>query len=207
MSALTPRQAQRRQRILEAVRDHLSRHGYDRMNMRDVAGTAQVSPTTLYNLYENKDTLVLSALEDFLTSLGEEISSTDTPGLGRLEVRAQVSAQAILDTPRFAEAMIRMLLNAEPEAPISEFIFNSSVRELESDIRSMQDLGEVREDVDVQRLARNVIANKWTTMLLWTKGYIALLDLPGELTRSLISTVLPAMTPKAARRWQDKATA
>jgi AcrR family transcriptional regulator len=188
------------------VRDHLSRFGYDGLNMRNVAETAGVSPTTLYNLYDSKDTLVLSALQDLLADIGAEISAADA-GLARLEVRAQATARAILESPRYAEAMIRMVLNAEPDAPISELVFNGTVRTLEEEIRAMQALREVRGDVDVARLARDVIANNWTTMLLWTKGYIALLDLPDELTRSLISTALPAMTPKAARRWQNKATA
>ena len=40
------------------------------------------------------------------------------------------------------------------------------------------------------------------TLMLWAKGYIALLDLPEELTRSLIGTVLPAMTEATRPRWE-----
>ena len=63
---LTPRQAARRHDILAAVREQLSRFGYEGVNMRQVADAAGVSPTTLYNLYSSKDALVLAALEEHL---------------------------------------------------------------------------------------------------------------------------------------------
>ena len=59
---LTPNQQARRSRILTAAQALLGEHGYDGMIMRDVAARAGVSPTTLYNLYNTKDELLLEAL-------------------------------------------------------------------------------------------------------------------------------------------------
>ena len=73
LSALTPLQRARRERILTTTRDQLSLLGYDGINMRNLAAAAEVSPTTLYNLYENKDVLVLSALEDQLSRMGRSL--------------------------------------------------------------------------------------------------------------------------------------
>ena len=70
----TPRQQERRERILEAARAALSENGYEGLNMRDLALTAGVSPTTLYNQFENKDTLVLAALSDMLQNIDWDLS-------------------------------------------------------------------------------------------------------------------------------------
>ena len=79
--SLTPLQRERRKRILDTTRDQLSKNGYDGINMRDLAAAAMVSPTTLYNLYENKDVLVLSALEDQLAQMGRAAGMQPSAGL------------------------------------------------------------------------------------------------------------------------------
>jgi len=201
MNPLTPRQAERRLKILATVRDQLSRFGYDGLNMRTVAESACVSPTTLYNLYDSKDSLVLAALEDHLTALGYEIASSGAEGIAHLVARAGVSSEGIMGAPRYAEAMIRLLLNSEPEELISIYLFTDSVDALERAVREMQAIGEVREDIDTARLARHMVANNWMTMMLWAKGYIALLDLREALVRSLVGTVYAFMTPKAMKKW------
>ena len=59
---LTPRQESRRHRILKVTREMVADHGYEGMVMSEVAERADVSPTTLYNLYNTKDELLLEAL-------------------------------------------------------------------------------------------------------------------------------------------------
>lgn len=203
-AGLTPRQTARRQSILASVREQLSRFGYEGVNMRSIADSAGVSPTTLYNLYDSKDSLVLAALEEHLGNLAREIDQKPVRGLARLELRARVSADGIMGAPRYAEAMIRVMFNADAKAPISVYLLDSMAAGLEDDVREMQALGEVREGVDVPYLARLIMANNWTTLLTWAKGYIALLDLPEELVRSHMGTIGPALTDSAWETWGDR---
>ena len=60
---LTPRQESRRHRILLVAREMVADHGYEGMVMSEVAERADVSPTTLYNLYNTKDELLLEEEE------------------------------------------------------------------------------------------------------------------------------------------------
>lgn len=204
LARLTPRQSARRQSILAAVREQLSRFGYEGVNMRGVADSAGVSPTTLYNLYDSKDSLVLAALEEHLGNLARQMDQNPVGGLARLELRARISAEGIMGAPRYAEAMIRVMFNADAQAPISIYLLDSMAAGLEEDIREMQALGEVRPGVDAPQLARSIMANNWTTLLMWAKGYIALLDLPEELIRSHLGTILPALTDSAWEVWEDR---
>ena len=118
MKTLTLVQQQRRIRILTSTREQLAQLGYEGINMRDLGQVAQVSTSTLYNLYQSKDTLILAALEDLLASLNDEVDATGARGLARFLKRAEVVADQIVSTPRYAEAMGRMLFNAEESDPI-----------------------------------------------------------------------------------------
>ena len=78
---LTPRQEDRRQRILASARDLVADQGYDGMVMSQVAERAGVSPTTLYNLYNTKDQLVLEALRELLADNEWHLDGDDSTGL------------------------------------------------------------------------------------------------------------------------------
>ena len=114
MNSLTRTQIERRERILEAVRDRLSSHGYDGLSMRDLADSANVSPTTLYNLFGGKDALVLAALRDLLDQIAVRVAQSEATGMQRLLIGAEEIGRQIVATPEYAEGMTRTLFNADP---------------------------------------------------------------------------------------------
>lgn len=203
-SALTPRQAERRERILKTVREHLARYGYDGLSMRDVAETAGVSPTTLYNQFSNKDGLILAAQEDLLADLTQAVRSQRKAGIEHLLAHAESIAGQVVRTPSYAEAMTRMLFNSNPADAICRTLLGNLVQQNRSLLREMIELGEVRKDLDVEQFARLLAGDSWATILLWMKGFIALQDLPREYVRRLLMTLVPAMTPAAARRYRNR---
>jgi len=127
MKTLTPVQQQRRDRILSGARQQLSKHGYEGLNMRDLAVVAEVSTSTLYNLYQGKDALILAALEDLLAEINTTVVSTGVTGLDRSLKRIEVIADQIVETPKYAEAMGKMLFNAEPSHPIVQALIGAPV--------------------------------------------------------------------------------
>jgi AcrR family transcriptional regulator len=198
---LSPRQIQRRERILRTVRSHLSRGGYENLSMREVASASSVSPTTLYNLYENKDGLVLAALQDQLAQVARDFDEA-LNGIEKLIDRAAVSSRHIVETPRYAEAMMRMLFNSESTDPIAEVLLHSSIATNRQLIIEMQELGEARKDIDVEPYARNLAASRWANLFLWTQGHIALRNLEREYVRTELLTLVPAMTPRTLKKYR-----
>ena len=73
LRALTPRQEIRRQKILSAARKLVASQGYEGMVMSDLAEVAEVSPTTLYNLFNTKDELLLEALRGLIVKNYEKV--------------------------------------------------------------------------------------------------------------------------------------
>ena len=123
--SLTAGQRDRRERILSAARNQLAESGYEGLNMRDLASAAQVSTSTLYNLYQGKDTLILIALEDLLLELNEAVQVTGAKGIERCIKRFEVIADQIVKTPAYAEAMARMLFTAAAADPIVQALMGA----------------------------------------------------------------------------------
>ena len=198
---LTPLQTQRRERILQAVRDQLEAGGYDGVSMRDLAELANVSPTTLYNLFESKDTLILTALTDLLGRLNTRVRQAKLTGLARILLNADVVAQQIVATPHYAEAMARLLFNAAPEDPIVDILLHRTVDDNRLALQEMIADKEISGDVDIELFARRLSTNNWALIFQWMKGYTPLQELRREYRRGVILTLLPAMTAKTSRQY------
>ncbi len=204
MKTLTLVQQQRRDRILSGAREHLSKFGYEGLNMRDLAAVAGVSTSTLYNLYQGKDTLILAALEDLLFDLNAKVLAAGVSGLDRSLKRIEVTADQIVDTPEYAEAMGRMLFNAEPSHPIVSALIGAALSLNGEEIAEMQSAGELKSDTDAGFLARSMASTGWAVILMWMKGYIAVHDFKKEYVRNAIATLLPWVTSDAEQKLRDR---
>lgn len=168
--------------------------------MRDLATAANVSPTTLYNLYTNKDDLVLASLRDRLEGLDREVRASALQGIEHLLHRCDVLAGGILEMPRYAEAMALMLFSARPHAPIVQILITNVTAQHVSALQIMQELGEVRADADIASTARDMCTAAWSAIMLWTKEIISTDDFRDEYTRVHMAALWPALTSEAQRR-------
>lgn len=204
MKILTAVQQQRRERILLSARDQLSRFGYEGLNMRELAVIADVSTSTLYNLYQSKDTLILAALEDQLADINAVVAETNTSGLGRFLARVEAVADQIVETPKYAEAMGKMLFGADAHDPIVQLLIGTSLSFNREELAEMASCGELRQETDRKFLARSLSSTGWSTVLMWMKGYVALHDFKQEYVRNAVTMMLPYVTPAAEVRLRQR---
>jgi AcrR family transcriptional regulator len=197
---LTAMQQQRRERILLSARDQLSQFGYEGLNMRELAVIADVSTSTLYNLYQSKDTLILAALEDQLADINAVVAETHTSGLGRFLARVEAVADQIVETPKYAEAMGKMLFGADAHDPIVQLLIGTSLSFNREELAEMAGCGELRQETDRNFLARSLSSTGWSTVLMWMKGYVALHDFKQEYVRNAVTMMLPHVTQAAEVR-------
>lgn len=204
MKILTAVQQQRRERILLSARDQLSQFGYEGLNMRELAVIADVSTSTLYNLYQSKDTLILAALEDQLADINAVVAETNTSGLGRFLARVEAVADQIVETPKYAEAMGKMLFGADAHDPIVQLLIGTSLSFNREELAEMASCGELRQETDRNFLARSLSSTGWSTVLMWMKGYVALHDFKQEYVRNAVTMMLPYVTPAAEVRLRQR---
>tara|TARA_B110000914_G_scaffold30446_1_gene23151 strand:+ start:269 stop:892 length:624 start_codon:yes stop_codon:yes gene_type:complete len=201
---LTAVQQQRRERILLSARDQLSQLGYEGLNMRELAVIADVSTSTLYNLYQSKDTLILAALEDQLADINAVVAETNSSGLGRFLARVEAVADQIVETPKYAEAMGKMLFGADAHDPIVQLLIGTSLSFNREELAEMASCGELRQETDRNFLARSLSSTGWSTVLMWMKGYVALHDFKQEYVRNAVTMMLPYVTQAAEVRLRQR---
>ena len=171
LRALTPRQEIRRQKILSAARKLVASQGYEGMVMSDLAEVAEVSPTTLYNLFNTKDELLLEALRGLIVKNYEKVEklSQDSGWKYLLKV-AENGAWLRSSEPEFGVAITDALLRAKPGDPLTKLLFESVREDFLRSLKEMKSKRELRDEVDLRHLATIMVGNYWSTFILLNKG-------------------------------------
>ncbi|MFB7663330.1 TetR family transcriptional regulator [Kitasatospora sp. NPDC056138] len=166
---LTPRQAERRQRILRASTALAARGGYEAVQMREVAEGADVALGTLYRYFPSKVHLLVAVMLEQLGRLHEQVGRRPPAGedpAARVAETLTQAFHALGREPRLAEAMVRALSFADRS--VSREV--DEVSSLTSAIvLAAARLGE--EPTAAQQAALRVIGHTWYAALLaWLSG-------------------------------------
>lgn len=193
---MTPKQEARKKRILKAVLSYVERNGYDGANIREIAKEAGVSPTTLYNLYGNKDKLILSAQEHVILSIWDTGEDPDRDALQMHMRRQEKTASIIRENPNWAAAMLKLTLNAGPGDRAIEVGFNQGLRGGAINCKKLQEAGLIDATVDPAQLSKANLSSIWGVLLFWMKGFIAIHDVEKELKARSLETFMCYATPR-----------
>ncbi|MBU9763427.1 TetR/AcrR family transcriptional regulator [Mycobacterium sp. TNTM28] len=108
--------SQARQRILQATFKVLSRHGYSKFNLSDVAAQAGISRPTLYKSFSSKEDLLAAFSQFELELVREELARSlgDRSGRERLEAVLQF----LVDF--YGSYQMRGLIEIEPAVVLTQ---------------------------------------------------------------------------------------
>ncbi len=116
---LTKGQAERRRRVVAAALELGAKGGYDAVQMRDVAATADVALGTIYRYFSSKDHLLAEALVDWVRDLSRRVHSRP-PRHAALSERVidvlRRATRAMEAEPLLSEAVITALASTDPHA-------------------------------------------------------------------------------------------
>lgn len=108
---LSPRQSERRRKILTAAQAMLARHGYDGVSMRMIAEEAGVAERTLFNIHSGKAALIAaSARERSDDIISEAWDTAPDPGTGFLLTMCATLARYTLADPDMARSYAPVLI-------------------------------------------------------------------------------------------------
>ncbi|GAA0358476.1 TetR family transcriptional regulator [Streptomyces olivoreticuli] len=113
---LTERQEARRRRILQATTRLATRGGFDAVQMREVAESADVALGTLYRYFPSKIHLLVATMQDQLQQLHETLRKrplTDEDPAARVAQTLMRAFRAMQREPHLADAMVRALTFAD----------------------------------------------------------------------------------------------
>ena len=198
--SLTPRQEDRRHRILMVARQMVADYGYGGMVMSEVAERAEVSPTTLYNLYNTKDELLLEALRELMVISYQRVGEMSElgPGWRYLLNVMEYGASLRASEPAYAEAITDALLRAVQGDALTELLLHAVRQDFLFSLTKMEEQGELKKEVDVEHLATILLGNYWSTFMMINKGLEVISRMRIGLLVNVLS-VLIASSQGAAR--------
>lgn len=117
--ALTASQSARRQRVIKAALALGSNGGYDAVQMRTVADSAEVALGTIYRYFSSKDHLLAAALVEWVNELERRVSArppTGTTTADRVVSTLRRATKAMEKEPRLSEAVVTAIASPDPGA-------------------------------------------------------------------------------------------
>jgi AcrR family transcriptional regulator len=151
-----------REEILEASKELLIKEGFSKMSMRRIAEKADVSATSIYLYFRNKDDLLLALIEESIENLKAslmEVVDASKGFLMQLEDMAHAYIEYALNHPQEYEIIYMVRPEEMPKYPRDKFMNVRSGYELLADIIRQ---GHDQEQIDVE----DALINAYT---LWAQ--------------------------------------
>lgn len=187
---LTARQAERRRRILRAATALAVRGGYEAVQMREVAESAQVALGTLYRYFPSKVHLLVAVMLEQLQGLHEHIRRhppTDLEPALRVADTLTRAFHALQREPLLAEAMVRALSFADRSVGAEVDQVSVATGQLILDA-----IGQSGPPTGSQRAAVRVIEHTWHSALVaWLSGRASIAEVRADLHTAARLLTLP----------------
>jgi len=149
-------------RILEAAEDLFSRHGFDAVSIQKIATRAGVSKATIFHHFASKQALYLEVMRRACLNIGVILKSLEGMACQSVQpIRAFASAhlQNLFEQEDVSRLILRELTdgNCERGQAMAVEVFGEHFSRLVSLIRSGQEKGVLREDMDAADAAAAIV--------------------------------------------------
>jgi AcrR family transcriptional regulator len=165
---LTKSQAARRQRVLHAALELGADGGYEAVQMRDVAASAEVALGTIYRYFPSKDALLAAAMLEWMEDLERRVTQRTPRGDTTSDRVYDVLRRAVGTMerqPKLAEAVITALTSDDPQAGRA----SASTTDVMARVMLMAFPGDV--DPELESAVAKVLGHVWFSCLVaWSNG-------------------------------------
>lgn len=153
--------------------------------MQGIAELSDVSTKTLYNLFGNRDLLLLEVASQSLIDLEASDAVTGAePGLPRLLAFTAGAMRQFEEEPNYARAVISIIVRADLGVEDAYARMGPVLRFALQCLQEANERGELRQGLDLEELAYLVACNQWGVVLLWEKGLLGLDQLVTQVSLS-----------------------
>lgn len=139
-----------REDILHVSRTLLIKNGFSKMSMRKIAKEADVSATSIYLYFKNKDELLLALIETSIAQLADALKKELNPGddpIRKLEKMADGFIYFALNRPQEYEIIYMVRPEEMPKFPKEKF---NQVRKIYELLAGIIEEGKVRGVLNVE---------------------------------------------------------
>jgi AcrR family transcriptional regulator len=176
--SLNAKQSERRQRVLDAAMALAEEGGYDAVQMRDVAGRADVALGTVYRYFSSKDQMLAAAFAEWASELEGRLRRRPLQGDTRSERVIDFLRRATRNLerrPLLAAALVTSVSAPDPRAAENQRRMASWMTRILAE--ALDGLPPVE-----QQGIREVLGHVWYSVLLaWVNGRIAIDEVYADL--------------------------
>jgi AcrR family transcriptional regulator len=197
-------------RILEATREFVEEHGLETLSMRRLAKHAEISVTTLYNLFGDKRGLIVALAQHSMDAVGAAVLDiTATDPIEQVWQSAMISVEIVTALPK--AVVLAVLSDDQLQGHLQWHAREIIVEAIESAMNS----GELRADLPPQALVEVAgavyrhLLGLWATEELGSEQLVAgvlracgvaLLAVAQPVAREAVLERLAALPPGVSKR-------
>lgn len=195
----------RRRRILKETRRLIAETGYSGFNIRDLCARAEIAPKTLYNAFGNKDNVVASAVQEFISDTYAdahfhfEASNID----GFLERQNRIHSRNQL-LGRYTKAIVAVYYSSDSCNVIRTKIRNEAGRWHDAFTTAIEAEGGLQTGVTTEWISHLLCSNAFSVTKDWACGDIPdeqFLDRVAETALMVLVGTTRGRVNQDARRW------
>jgi AcrR family transcriptional regulator len=172
MNLIEEQALERRERILETVRQCIASQGALNLTIRDLATACRVSVPTLYRTFGSKEQLLVAAIRSFFNSdvLGGKLENTRASGAPRLLAIVDLCSQTIEEMPEYNQQLFTLFMNSDYGGQLGWDITESISQSALQALKEIQQDKELHNWVDPEVLAERIAAQCIITVLEFCNG-------------------------------------
>jgi AcrR family transcriptional regulator len=188
LAALTPKQQARRRRVIETAIELAAEGGYDAVQMREVATTADVALGTIYRYFASKDHLLAAAMAELTDGLHERVTQAPPKGATMADQLVDVfrrATRALERRPQLTAALVTAMSSPDAGVEASAAMVRGNVAAMAGDI--LVDL-----DPDVRAGIISVVGHVfYSTLTGWAQGRHPFSHIMKELEKAIRLLLAP----------------
>lgn len=170
----SPVQIERRLRILSQTQLLLEAEGLDAINMSRIAELSDVSTKTLYNIFSNRNALLLDAAAAQLDAMeaSPELLKAE-PGIPRMYALTQIVMSKFQHAPEYMESVVSIVVQSNPEEEARFDRMGRMQRWCLESLTIADKQQELLPETDCLQLSQMLAGGQWGLTLMWQKGLIS----------------------------------
>ena len=171
----SPAQAERRKRILEETLRLLKEEAPADISMAQIAECSDVSTKTLYNLFKNRNGLLLAAAAQTRTEALSSVPVISAPnGVARIIELTRRTMDTFARSPAFMDSAMSVVVSISAEEEAEYHRVGSTQRWFYEALLAAESEGELIAGTNCLMLSQLLAASQWGVTLMWQKKLISL---------------------------------
>ena len=171
----SPAQAERRKRILEETLRLLKEETPADISMAQIAECSDVSTKTLYNLFKNRNGLLLAAAAQTRAEALSSVPVISAPnGVVRIIELTRRTMDTFARSPAFMDSAMSVVVSISAEEEAEYHRVGSTQRWFYEALLAAESEGELIAGTNCLMLSQLLAASQWGVTLMWQKKLISL---------------------------------